>query len=818
MRTTTPHDVGGDPRPETDRVDLPVEGMTCASCATRIGRGLAKLDGVETADVNLATKKATVVFDPRAVHLDDLRAKVESLGYSVPSPVAHPGPGGHHQRVDGTGDGTGDHTAGPHDDHHHHALEGAAERRLTRRLQVAVALTVPVVAVSMVPPLMFTGWPWLAFALSTPVVLWSGAQFHRAAWVNARHGAVTMDTLISVGTLAAWTWSTIALLFLGAANVGDGDMAGMAGMAGMADGSGDVAHVYFETAAVVTTLILFGKWLEAKAMRRSGDALRALAELGTKTARLDDGREIPVDELVVGMRFVVRPGEKVATDGVVVDGHSAVDLSLLTGEPVPVEVGPGDVVVGASVNANGSLVVEATKVGADTALAQIVRLVEQAQGSKAPVQRLADRVSAVFVPAVMVLSLLTLAGWFLTGHDAEAAFTAAVAVLIIACPCALGLATPTAIMVGTGRGAQLGVIIKGGEVLESTRQVDVAVLDKTGTVTEGRMRLVDVVATEGADATEVLRRAGPLEARSEHPIAAAVAAGWQARIPVGAADEPVVEGFVSEPGHGVRGIVDGVGTVVGRRALFAHIPDEVEAAATAAESQGRTAVLAGEPGQPGEPGDGATAQAVLVVADAVKATSREAIADLHALGLSVVLLTGDNRRTAESVAAEVGIDEVVAEVLPADKVDVVRRLQADGRHVAMVGDGVNDAPALATADLGIAIGTGTDVAIEASDLTIVSGDLRSAADAIALSRRTLATIKGNLFWAFAYNVAAIPLAALGVLNPMIAAGAMGFSSVFVVTNSLRLRRFRGVRRAPTPSPSPSPTSSPTPSPTPEVSP
>ena len=733
------------PAGDLRRVDLPVDGMTCASCAARIERSLAGLPGVADAHANYGTKQATVVYDPRAAGTSEFEATIAGLGYSV----AHP------QRPE------------------ERDPEAEELRNLRPRLYVAIALTVPVLLISMVPPLMFDGWQWLALALSTPVILWAGWPFHQATLVNLRHGATTMDTLISLGTLAAYTWSIVALVFLGAAEGG----VAMGGVFG-----GDAAaHVYFETASVIVTLLLLGRFFEARARRRSGHALRALLELGAKTARLEDGDEVPVESLRVGDRFVVRPGEKIATDGRVVDGSSAVDVSMLTGEPVPVEVSAGDTVFGATVNTSGRLVVAATKVGGDTALAQITRLVEEAQGSRAPVQRLADRVSTVFVPAVIVISAVTLLAWLLAGQGANAAFTAAVAVVIIACPCALGLATPTAIMVGTGRGAQLGIVIKGGEVLEATRTVDTAVLDKTGTITEGKMRLVDVVTAPGGDQIELLRRAASVEDSSEHPIAQAVARGARER----GIELAAPSSFENLAGFGVRGSVDNVEVTVGRRELVGAIPEELERAAGGAEAEGRTVVFAAWDG---------CVRGAFVVADTVKETSRTAVAELHQLGLETVMVTGDRQDAAQAVAREVGIGRVIAGVVPGQKVDVVRELQEHGRRVAVVGDGVNDAPALAQSDLGIAIGTGTDVAIEASDLTLVSGDLRAGADAIALSRRTLTTIKGNLFWAFAYNVAAIPLAAVGLLNPVIAAAAMGFSSVFVVTNSLRLRGFRGFRR------------------------
>jgi Cu+-exporting ATPase len=740
--------------------------MTCAACASRIGRALGRLDGVADADVNLATELAVVHFDPAAVDVESLRRTIRSLGYGVADdPARDP-----------------------------EAAAEAHRRRLARRLAVAAVLTAPLVAISMVPQLMFAGWQWAALLLATPVVFWAGAGFHRAAAVNLRHGTATMDTLVSLGTLAAWGWSTVALVFFGAA---DADHSGMSLVA-----AGGTAHVYFETAAVIVTLILLGRTLEAQARRRAGDAIRALAGLGARTARLTDGSEVPVASLQVGDRFEVRPGERVATDGVVVLGHSAVDASMVSGEPVPVEVGVGDAVTGATVNAGGFLVVEATRVGADTTLAQIVRMVTEAQGSRAAVARLADRVSGVFVPVVLAVAVTTLAGWLLAGHDATEAFTAAVAVLIIACPCALGLATPTAVMVGTGRGAQLGVIIKGGEVLEATRAVDVAVLDKTGTLTEGRMDLVDVVVADGTDPHLARRLAAAAERQSEHPIARAVAAadehygtGVASDIASDATPAPAVSGFTNLPGRGATADVDGTRVVVGRTTLFDHVPAELASAVDAAEAAGRTVVLAGW-GDGTEDGattaNASTARAAFVVADRLRPTAADAVASLRALGLDVVLVTGDNPRTADAVAAEVGIAHVVAGVLPDGKVDEVRRLQEAGHRVAVVGDGINDAPALATADLGIALGSGADVAIEASDLTLVSGDLRAAADAVALARRTLATIKANLFWAFAYNTAAIPLAAFGVLSPIVAAGAMALSSVCVVANSLRLRRFAGV--------------------------
>jgi Cu+-exporting ATPase len=741
----------------TTHVELPITGMTCASCANRIERRLNKLDGV-TATVNYATEKARVEFDPGTVAPEQLVEAVAAVGYQAALPTRAPADG---------------HDAPPEQD------ETAP---LRRRLILAAVLSVPALLLAMIPALQFDNFQWLSLNLVSPVVLWAAWPFHKAAWANLKHGAATMDTLISVGTLAAWLWSLYAL-FIGDAGMNDMRM----GFDVIPNPGEGADQIYLETAGIVTTFLLAGRWFEAKAKRRAGAALKALLELGAKDVAVVDAdgteRRVPVEQLTAGDRFVVRPGEKVATDGVVEQGTSAVDMSMLTGESVPVEVSPGSEIAGATVNAGGRLIVRATKVGADTALAQIARLVEDAQTGKAPVQRLADRISGVFVPVVIALALGTLGFWLGTGESATFAFTAAVAVLIIACPCALGLATPTALMVGTGRGAQLGLLIKGPEVLESTRRVDTVVLDKTGTVTTGRMSLVEVTVADGVDRDEALRLVGALEHASEHPIAQAIAKAAAAE---GAL--PAVEGFTNREGLGVEGVVDGHALIVGRPALLAdwalHLPAELDAARTAAERRGQTAIAAGWDGQ---------ATAVFVVADTVKDSSPEAVASLKALGLRPVLLTGDNETTARAVAAEVGIDEVIAEVLPADKADVVRRLQAEGRVVAMVGDGVNDAPALAQADLGLSIGTGTDVAIEASDLTLVSGDLRAATDAIRLSRATLRTIKQNLAWAFGYNVAAIPLAAIGLLNPVIASLAMVLSSVSVVGNALRLRRFEARR-------------------------
>ncbi len=710
-----------------ETVVLPVEGMTCGACSARVGRGLSDLAGVDSAVVNLATERATVVFDPDAVDVDAFRRTVASLGYRVPD--------------EGPADGTAPATGGD---------AGAAPSGRdvpTVRLLVAVALTVPVFLVSMVPAWQFDGWRWVVGLLATPVVWGSGLDFHRATLRNLRHRATTMDTLVTLGTVAAWAWSARALVAGG--------------------------HVYFETAAVIVTLILTGRWLEAGARRRSGDAIRALAGLSVRHATLEDGSTVAVDDVRVGMRLLVRPGDAVPVDGRVVEGTSTVDESMLTGESVPVDVGPGSEVTGATVNGHGALVVEATRVGAETTLARIVRLVDEAQASTAPVQRLADRISAVFVPVVLAVAAATLVAWSVAGQASDG-LTAAVAVLVIACPCALGLATPTAIMVGTGRGAQLGVLIGSGEALESTRHVDHVVLDKTGTVTEGRMALASIVPTAGVDADRALRIAASLEARSEHPIATAIAGVSERHLPA--------SGVEALPGSGVRGTVSGVEALVGRPDLFDRLPADLAVARDEALDAGRTAVVVGWDGEP---------RALLAIEDRIRPTSAEAVAGLQALGLGVTLLTGDDERTARTVADAVGIDHVVAGVLPDGKDAEVARLRDAGRTVAMVGDGINDAPALARADLGIAMGSGTGVAMEAADVTVVAGDLRAVVDAIRLARRTLATIRGNLFWAFAYNAAALPLAAAGLLDPMVAAGAMASSSLFVVGNSLRLRGFTG---------------------------
>ena len=742
-------------------VELRIGGMTCASCANRIERKLNKLDGV-AATVNYATEKATVTvpdgYDPAL-----LIAEVEKTGYTAALPTP---------RTPMPSDASGDTP---------HAVDTADPElaSLRHRLRASAVLTVPVVAMAMIPALQFTYWQWASLTLAAPVVVWAAWPFHRAAWANLRHGTATMDTLISLGTVSAFLWSLYAL-FLGSA--------GTPGMkhpfAFTLAPSHGAANIYLEVAAGVTTFILAGRYFEKRSKRQAGAALRALLDLGAKDVSVLRGgteTKIAIEELVVGDEFVVRPGEKIATDGVVVSGSSAVDASMLTGEAVPVEVATGDTVVGATVNAGGRLVVQATRVGSDTQLAQMAQLVERAQTGKAEVQRLADRISGVFVPIVIAIAVITLGAWLGAGFSVAAAFTAAVAVLVIACPCALGLATPTALLVGTGRGAQIGVLIKGPEVLESTRKVDTVVLDKTGTVTTGKMTLVDVITAPETERAELLRLAGALENASEHPIAQAVAAA--------AAEElqalPVPEDFANVEGKGVHGIVDGHAVIVGRESLLSdwaqHLSPDLSHAKARAQAQGKTVVAVGWDGQ---------ARGVLVIADTVKSTSAQAISQMRDIGLTPVLLTGDNQAVARQIAAEVGIDDVIAEVMPEGKVDVIARLQAEGKTVAMVGDGVNDAPALAQADLGLAMGTGTDVAIEASDITLVRGDLRSAVDAIRLSRETLSTIKTNLFWAFAYNVAAIPVAALGMLNPMLAGAAMAFSSVFVVGNSLRLRRFK----------------------------
>ncbi|MGC5000931.1 heavy metal translocating P-type ATPase [Streptomyces sp. DT203] len=798
------------PTAASSEAELAIGGMTCASCAARIEKKLNRMDGV-TATVNYATEKARVEFGA-GTRLDDVIATVEKTGYTA-QPLQRPTPTPPTSPVSAVPPPATERTAPAHDtnptektvseaagtedtvdatpsarpaDTADAADTGAADTlaALRQRLVVSAVLATPVVLLAMVPAFQFDNWQWLSLTLAAPVVVWGGLPFHRASWTNLRHGAATMDTLVSIGTLAAFGWSLWALFF------GDAGMTGMRHgfdfTVSRAEGS---STIYLEVAAGVITFILLGRYLEAKSKRKAGSALRALMHLGAKDVSvLRGGTEvrIPVDRLTVGDRFVVRPGEKIATDGTVVEGASAVDASMLTGESVPVDVNVGDAVTGATLNAGGRLVVRATRVGADTQLARMARLVEDAQNGKAAAQRLADRISAVFVPVVLLIALVTLVVWLLLTDDVTAAFTAAVAVLIIACPCALGLATPTALMVGTGRGAQLGILIKGPEVLETTRRIDTIVLDKTGTVTTGRMTLLDVhvaadTADNAADEAQVLRLAGALEHASEHPIAQAVATGARERTGTAL---PAVQDFANIPGLGVRGTVDGHQVLVGRPKLLTDagigVPEALSAALADTAARGRTAIAVAWDGE---------ARGVLGVADAIKDSSAAAVADLRALGLRPVLLTGDNRAVADTVARTVSIDEVYAEVLPEEKVNVIERLQAEGRSVAMVGDGVNDAAALATADLGLAMGTGTDAAIEASDLTLVRGDLKVAADAIRLSRRTLATIKGNLFWAFGYNVLALPLAAFGLLNPMIAGAAMAFSSVFVVTNSLRLRSF-----------------------------
>ena len=742
----------------TDNVELQIGGMTCASCANRIEKKLNKLDGV-SASVNYATEKASVTgpygLDPQA-----LIAEVEKTGYTATLPAASKGSG-----------------ADPESEAE--SAEDAELRSLRERLIGAAVLAVPVIAMAMVPALQFDYWGFASLVLAAPVVLWAGWPFHRAAWMNLKHGAATMDTLISVGTTAALLWSIVALFF------------GTAGQPGMVhefeftiSRSDGFANIYLEVAAGVITFVLLGRYFEKRSKRTAGAALRALMELGAKeVAILRDGKEqrVPIEELAVGDEFVVRPGEKIATDGTITSGNSAIDASMLTGESVPVEVSEGDPVTGATVNAGGRLVIRATRIGSDTQLAQMAQMVEDAQSGKAEIQRLADRVSGVFVPIAIAIAVAALGAWIGAGFPLSAGFTAAVAVLIIACPCALGLATPTALLVGTGRGAQMGVLIKGPEVLESTKRIDTIVLDKTGTVTTGKMTLTDVITTGGGDRAQLLRLAGGLEDASEHPIAQAIAAGATSEV----GDLPTPESFENIEGKGVQGVVDGHAVLAGRESLLAEwsqvLDEDLRRAKQDAEREGKTAIAVGWDGR---------ARGVLVVSDQIKPTSVEAIEQFRALGLTPVLLTGDNRAVAEQVAAEVGIDEVIAEVLPKDKVDIVATLQADGKTVAMVGDGVNDAPALAQADLGLAMGTGTDVAIAAADITLVRGDLRAAADAIRLSRRTLRTIKTNLFWAFAYNTVAIPLAAFGLLNPMLAGAAMALSSAFVVSNSLRLRTFK----------------------------